>query len=68
MAQLHLAFASPVSPIEGKNEGKLSDQLGKFNQLAVLIGKLDVREFFSNDLVHVLDLSINLKAISPDNL
>jgi hypothetical protein len=61
VAQLHLAFTSPKTAIEGENEGKLTDPLGKSNQLAVLISKLDIRESLSDGLVHVLDLSINFK-------
>jgi len=57
VAQLHLAFPSPVPAVKGKNEGKFANQLGKLNQLAVLIGKLDIRESLSDSLIHGPNLS-----------
>jgi hypothetical protein len=57
VAQLHLAFSSPVPAVEGKYEGKFANQLGEPNQLAVLIGKLDIRESLSNALIHGPNLS-----------
>src|SRR5438552_1784796 len=41
VAQLHLAFASPVAAIEGENKGKFPDQLRKLDWLAILIRELD---------------------------
>jgi hypothetical protein len=37
MAQLHLAFASPVAAIKRQDEGKLSNQLGQLNRLSIMI-------------------------------
>jgi hypothetical protein len=57
MAQLHLAFTSPVTAVERNDEGKFSHQLRKLDHLAVLIGKLDIRESLSNSLIHERNLS-----------
>jgi hypothetical protein len=54
VAQLHLAFASPVTAVERQNEGEFAGQLGKLYRLAVLIGKLNIREPLSNALIHAL--------------
>jgi hypothetical protein len=65
MAQLHLAFASPVTAIEGKNEWKFPNQLGKLNHLPVLIGKLDIRESLADTLIHKLNLSAKIANLNP---
>ena len=54
VAQLHLAFASPVTAVERQNEGEFSDQLGKLYRLAVVIGKFNIWEPMSNALIHAL--------------
>jgi hypothetical protein len=63
MAQLHLAFASPVTAVERQDEGKFPHQLRKLGHLAVLIGKLDIREAPSDALIHVSKPFLRLKRL-----
>jgi hypothetical protein len=58
MAQLHLAFASPVTAVERKDERKFPNQLGKLNCLAVVVRQLDIWERSPDTLVHIFDLSV----------
>jgi hypothetical protein len=52
VAQLHLAFSSPVSSIEGQNEWKFSGQVGEFHSLPVLIWQLKIGEALANGKIH----------------
>jgi len=52
MAQLHLAFASPVTAIERQYEWKLSNDFGKFDNLAVLVRQLKVGKALADLQVH----------------
>jgi hypothetical protein len=61
MAQLHLAFTSPVTAVERNDEGKFSHQLRKLDHLAVLIGKLYIRKSPSDALIHVSNPFLSLK-------
>jgi len=65
VAQLHLAFPSPVPAVEGKNEGKFANQLGKLNYLTVLIGKLVIGESLSDGLIHCPNLSEKIATLNP---
>jgi hypothetical protein len=69
MAQLHLAFASPVTAVERQDEWKLSDGLGKFDDLTVLIRQLKVGKALADFQVHGrtsnIWISDGLAKISP---
>jgi hypothetical protein len=47
MAQLHLAFPSPVATVERQNEWKLSDSFRQFDRLTVLIGQFEIGKTFA---------------------
>jgi hypothetical protein len=52
VAQLHLAFSSPVAPVKRHDERKLSGNLGKRHGLALVIRQFKIREPLSDGLVH----------------
>jgi len=54
MAQLHLAFASPVSAIERQDQWKFAGILRKLNRLTVMIDHLEIGELLANILIHNL--------------
>jgi hypothetical protein len=53
MAQLHLAFASPIAAIKRQDERKFSDGLRKFDDLTVLIRQLEVGKALADLQVHI---------------
>jgi hypothetical protein len=48
MAQLHLAFGSPVAAVKSQDERKLADQIGQLHRLIFLVGQLDVGKFLTD--------------------
>jgi hypothetical protein len=52
MAQLHLAFRSPVAAVESQDKRKLTHQLRELSRLTVLIRQLEVGKLLANSLVH----------------
>jgi hypothetical protein len=52
MAQLHLAFPSPVAPVKRQNEWELTDEFQKPYRLAAVIRELDVRKTGADFLIH----------------
>jgi hypothetical protein len=52
VAQLHLAFPSPVAPVKRDDQGKLPGKLRDFNELTVVIGHFKIWKSLSNSLVH----------------
>jgi hypothetical protein len=66
VAQLHLAFSSPVAPVERQYEGKLSNRIGELNRLAILIRQFEVRktladlQFHAHTSLAMWDLRISL--------
>jgi hypothetical protein len=60
MAQLHLAFASPVTAVKRQDEGKFPHELRKLGRLSILVWKLDIRKPPSNALIHVRNPFLSL--------
>jgi hypothetical protein len=54
VAQLHLAFSSPVAPVKRQYEWKFADGIGELNRLAILIGQLEVRKVLADLQIHVV--------------
>jgi hypothetical protein len=54
MAQLHLAFRSPVAAVESQDKRKLAHQLRELSRLTILIRQLEVRKLLADSLVHRL--------------
>jgi hypothetical protein len=52
VAQLHLAFPSPITPVKTEDEGKFSDQRGQSHWLVVMVRQLEVRKFFTDLEIH----------------
>jgi hypothetical protein len=52
VAQLHLAFSSPVTTIEGQDKRKFAHQFGKSNRLIIVIGQLEIGKPFADFQVH----------------
>jgi hypothetical protein len=57
MAQLHLAFASPVTSVKSQDEGKLAHQLGQFHELAFMVGQLDIGKLLTDLEIHTASFS-----------
>jgi hypothetical protein len=53
MAQLHLAFASPIATVERQDKGEFSDGLRKFDDLTVLIRQLEVGKALADLQIHI---------------
>src|SRR5688572_32217470 len=54
MAQLHLAFASPVAAIERQDQWKFASILRKLNRLTVMIDHFKIEELLADILIHNL--------------
>jgi hypothetical protein len=52
MAQLHLAFASPVAAIKRQNERELSYRLGEFDWLPFVIRQLEIGKALADLQIH----------------
>jgi hypothetical protein len=52
MAQLHLAFPSPVAAVERQDEGKFADQFRELYLLPVLIGQFNIGETLADFKFH----------------
>jgi hypothetical protein len=42
MAQLHLAFGSPIAAVKRQDKWKLADQFGQLYRLVFMVGQLDI--------------------------
>jgi hypothetical protein len=52
MAQLHLAFGSPIAAVKRQDKGKLADQLGQLYRLVFMVGQLDVGKLLVDFEIH----------------
>lgn len=59
VAQLHLAFTSPVAAVKGNDQRKFAGELRNLGKLTVMIGEIKVGKPLSDGLIHVLLTSRN---------
>jgi hypothetical protein len=52
VAQLHLAFASPIAPIKRQDKRKLSDRVGELDRLPVMIRQLEIGKTLTDLQIH----------------
>jgi hypothetical protein len=52
MAQLHLAFASPITAVKSQDERKFADQLGKLDLLVLVIRQFNIGEPLADFQIH----------------
>jgi hypothetical protein len=61
MAQLHLAFGSPVATVKSQDEWELADQFGQFCRLVFMVRQLDIGKFLTDFEIHTALLGLGLK-------
>jgi hypothetical protein len=61
MAQLHLAFGSPVAAVKSQDERKLADQFGQLHGLVFLVGQLDVWKLLTDLEIHTASFDSGLQ-------
>lgn len=52
VAQLHLAFGSPVAAIEADDQREFARKLRKFHRLPLMVLQLDIGKAFTDSLIH----------------
>lgn len=65
VAQLHLAFGSPIAPIKDRDERELSGYFRELDLPPVVVRKFQIRETFANGLIHA-SISFARGACSKD--
>ena len=68
VAQLHLAFGSPVATVEGNDQREFPRNLRKFHPLPVLVLQFDIGKPLADDLIHDCRACIRLWGSDPQYL